>query len=406
MSSGTYVCAFRGRRDNYQVPVALAESDRLEHFITDAYAVRPLQKLLPLLPSAAQKKLRFRFDPDIPFGRIGCLWATTLLEHIRHRFGCSPMATFALLDGNFSRAAAERATRTRSDLLLYTPYAWEAFTAKFPHRPRKVLFQFHPHSDFENKTLSEDIAHFPEVQSSYREEVRTHIPENFRMRERDVWKHADLILCASSFTRQTLIAAGANAKICKVVPYGIDVAPAIPRAVASENFRALFVGSGVQRKGLHHLLHAWRRTHLPAGSELLLVCRFLDPGLEELVKETRSVRLLRGCSAEQLAELYASSSLFVMPSLTEGFGQVYLEALSFGCPVLGTAHTCLPDLGSERDGVFLTNPADVDDLAVQLEKLSRMISQNNTALRDAAQTTARRFTWKRFRDELNYALDA
>ena len=52
-------------------------------------------------------------------------------------------------------------------------------------------------------------------------------------------------------------------------------------------FRALFVGSGVQRKGLHHLLHAWHRARLPADSELTLVCRNLDPGLEELVIRSR-----------------------------------------------------------------------------------------------------------------------
>ena len=32
-----YVCAFRGRRDNYQVPLTLAEAGQLDRFITDAY---------------------------------------------------------------------------------------------------------------------------------------------------------------------------------------------------------------------------------------------------------------------------------------------------------------------------------------------------------------------------------
>ena len=42
-----------------------------------------------------------------------------------------------------------------------------------------------------------------------------------------------------------------------------------------------------------------------------------------------------------------------MPSLVEGFGQVYLEALAEGTPILGTKNTALPDLGGEEDGVFL-----------------------------------------------------
>ena len=49
-----------------------------------------------------------------------------------------------------------------------------------------------------------------------------------------------------------------------------------------------------------------------------------------------------------------------MPSLVEGFGQVYLEALAQGCPVLGTANTCLPDLGGEADAIFLVTPGNVE----------------------------------------------
>ena len=151
-----------------------------------------------------------------------------------------------------------------------------------------------------------------------------------------------MIMCASTFTRRTLLEAGADFERCVVIPYGFEM-PRLPLEAingcettngASTRFRALFVGSGVQRKGLHHLLHAWHRARLPADSELTLVCRNLDPGLEELVIRSRATRLLRGVSGRRLAKIYREHSLFVMPSLTEGFGQVFLEALSFGCPVL------------------------------------------------------------------------
>jgi len=60
-----------------------------------------------------------------------------------------------------------------------------------------------------------------------------------------------------------------------------------------------------------------------------------------------------------------------------GFGQVYLEALAHGCPVLGTANTGLPDLGSESDGVFLVEPGNVTELAAKLanEECERLYSK-------------------------------
>src|SRR6266699_4436024 len=123
-----YVCAFRGRRDSYQVPLALAEAGLLDQFITDAYAVPWLKRLARLAPGSVRAKLDSRFEPGIPADRVRCLWAITVLEHAHHAAGCAPMLTYNKMDRHFSRAAARRAAQTKSDLFLYSPYAWEAFT--------------------------------------------------------------------------------------------------------------------------------------------------------------------------------------------------------------------------------------------------------------------------------------
>lgn len=393
-----YVCAFRGRRDNYQVPLALAEHNLLDQFITDFYATEVIQKIVPLLPKKWSKKVIFRSESRIPTQKVKCLWGTTIVEHTRHHLGVSPATTFAQLDQNFSYEAISRARLTKSNLLLYTPYAWEAFVAAYRHEPRKVLFMFHPHSDAESNILTQDIAYYPFMQSSYEEEIRHHLSPQLQTRVKDCWKYADLILCASSFTRNTLVEAGADPNICKVIPYGID----LPNKLVTSNskiFRCLFVGSGIQRKGLHHLLLAWQRANLPAESQLTLVCRVLDPGIETLIKQTPNVKLLRGVDGDTLRSLYTTSSLFVMPSLVEGFGQVFLEALSYGCPVLGTANTCLPDLGTQADGIFLTDMGNLDQLVDYLEHLAVVLPQN-PVLRDLARLCAERFTWQQFRAAL------
>jgi glycosyltransferase involved in cell wall biosynthesis len=93
-----------------------------------------------------------------------------------------------------------------------------------------------------------------------------------------------------------------------------------------------------------------------------------------------------------------------MPSLVEGFGQVYLEALGHGCPVLGTANTCLPDIGTEADGVFLCEPGDIDSLVGKLEQLASVVP-GNRALRAAAHSRAMAFTWAEFRRKLRRTLE-
>lgn len=405
MNEAAYVCAFRGRRDNYQVPHALAESARLQSFITDAYASPVLRKLENILPRQARSAVRFRHLPELPDSRVTCLWGSTLLEHVRHRMGYSPVLTWSKLDQVFSRAAEKEARRTGSHLFLYSPYAWEAFRAQYKHTPRRVLFEYHAHPSTETPLLSADMAKYPEVRHSYTEATGRELPAELRHRTSDVWRMADSIVCASSFTRDTLVTAGADPSLITVIPYGVEGCfPSPVEAITLRGaFKAIFVGSGVQRKGLHHLLRAWKIARLGTESSLTIVSRNLDPGLEDIVASSPRTRLIRGVPAAELYQLYRESTLFVMPSLIEGFGQVYLEALSLGCPVLGTKNTCLPDVGGEEDGVFLTEPGDWEKLAARLEELANQdIFDANIRLR--AQLCAQRFTWQRFRNQLQTVL--
>jgi glycosyltransferase involved in cell wall biosynthesis len=179
------------------------------------------------------------------------------------------------------------------------------------------------------------------------------------------------------------------------VSYGIEVPES--GISAPETFAVLFVGAGSQRKGLHHLLLAWQRARLPQNSHLTLVCRTIDSGILELVNETPRVELIRGLNPSDLRNRFRTSALFVMPSLVEGFGQVYLEALAEECPVLGTQNTALPDL--EGEAVHIVDAGDIDQLTARLESLSRELP-GNVRIREAARECAAGFTWTRFRQEL------
>ena len=395
VNSSKYVCAFRGRRDYYQAPLALAEAELLDSFITDVYAGGTVRALSKGLPAGLREKVLLRRRNGIPETRVRCLWKSTIFERANFRFGKPESLIFARYDAEYSKVAAAHARKNRSNLFLYSPYAWEAFTTPYRHTPHKVLFQFHPHPDVESRILNEDKKRFPFVRESYTEESGERLNERLRQRNRDAWKHADLVFCASSFTRRSLLEAGAPEAKCRVVPYGIEV-PNI-RIEAPETFNALFVGAGSQRKGLHHLLLAWKQAHLPKHSSLTLVCRTIDSGILELAKATPNVELVRGLSHAKLVQQFRKSSLFVMPSLVEGFGQVYLEALAEGCPVLGTRNTGLPDIGGEA--VNTIEAGDIDRLTALLESLSRELP-GNTRIREAAQRSAAAFSWLRFRQKL------
>jgi glycosyltransferase involved in cell wall biosynthesis len=287
---------------------------------------------------------------------------------------------------------------------MYSPHAFEAFGADYYHVPKKFLFQFHPHFALENAILASDLeaSRRRGVCFDGRWEGGAADVDAGRKRGDSAWQLADHVVCASSFTKRSLVEAGADASRITIIPYGVGSENASARPPARpdfDRFHVLFVGSGLQRKGLHHLILAWRRARLPSGSRLTVVTRVADPALRGLLTDTVGVSAIAGVGQNELDELYNTATLFAMPSLVEGFGQVYIEALSHGLPVLGTSNSCLPDIGNEDDGIFIAVAGDVDAITNQLEELACKLD-GNLAIRQRAHACAAQFTWSRFRQRV------
>lgn len=80
-----------------------------------------------------------------------------------------------------------------------------------------------------------------------------------------------------------------------------------------------------------------------------------------------NVRFLGYLQDAELAQHYASASVFVYPSLYEGFGLPVLEAMVSGVPVVCSSSSSLPEVGG--DAVVYCNPNDVLDIKKKIERV-------------------------------------
>ena len=78
------------------------------------------------------------------------------------------------------------------------------------------------------------------------------------------------------------------------------------------------------------------------------------------------VLITKFVSEEELDKLYKNASLYVFPSLSEGFGLPPLEAMARGLPVVSSNATCLPEILGDAAVYF--NPLDVGDMVKQIKK--------------------------------------
>lgn len=74
----------------------------------------------------------------------------------------------------------------------------------------------------------------------------------------------------------------------------------------------------------------------------------------------------------EVEELYNNATMYVFPSLNEGFGLGVLEGFSHNLPVLVANNTCLPEVGG--DAVLQFDPFDTDDIC---EKMKMVLIDDN-----------------------------
>lgn len=129
---------------------------------------------------------------------------------------------------------------------------------------------------------------------------------------------------------------------------------------AAQGRRVLFVGNQFERKGGDVLLRAWPQVvrRLP-DAELILVGPKRDPapGFGHGVSWRGRV------DRAELERLYRTSAAFVLPSLFEPWGHVFVEAMGFGLPCIGTDSCAMPELIEDRVSGRLVIPGDPTDLA-------------------------------------------
>lgn len=82
-----------------------------------------------------------------------------------------------------------------------------------------------------------------------------------------------------------------------------------------------------------------------------------------------AVLFLGEVSRSQLAEEYLSADCFCLPSVQEGFGIVFLEAMAAGKPVVACRAAAIPEVVPDGEAGVLVRPRNPDDLAAAIERI-------------------------------------
>ncbi len=178
---------------------------------------------------------------------------------------------------------------------------------------------------------------------------------------------ADLIVCNSDYSRASFLEAGFDEDSVVALPLGCSTELFRPAAERPSQFTALFVGRNRYEKGLLDVLEA--AAVLRASSRLRI------SGAPDAISTQRSadvaaaIEFLGPITMQRMPEVYRQASVFVFPSLSDGFGLVVPEAMASGLPVIVSDHTGAADLVTEGEDGFVVPAGDADAIADRLRLL-------------------------------------
>ena len=143
-------------------------------------------------------------------------------------------------------------------------------------------------------------------------------------------------------------------------------------------------------KRVDDVVRVFARINEEIKSRLVLIGDGPERGRVQQIAEDEGIadRVLFLGKQESVAEILSCADLFLLPSLTESFGLVALEAMSCGVPVVASRVGGLPEVVPEGQAGFLAEVGDVDamaDAGIRILKDTEEWRRMSVAARKAAE---------------------
>jgi len=226
-------------------------------------------------------------------------------------------------------------------------------------------------------------------------------------------KRADLLLAISEYSRQISMQhlafpAGRVVNISSAVDDffkpNLDRASAkktVKRYGLSDNFILYVPGGFDERKNFERLFKAYELIPANLRNQYpLAIASKIDEASRSRLESISgavglpkdAIRLLGYVPDEDLLDLYTVTTVFIFPSLSEGFGLPLLEAMACGAPIIASNSSSIPEIVSNLEALF--DPKDTKAIATLLQRVLEdesfryRLQQNNMKQRE-------QFSWER-----------
>lgn len=220
---------------------------------------------------------------------------------------------------------------------------------------------------------------------------------------RHIWSNAAAVTALSESLRALAQDTCPHVSIA-VIRNGIDpsVFPSREPARRKRSVRLICVSRLVKRKGLEYLLAALPELKSDGVTLDIIGTGEQQSHIRSMVRRLGvedCVNLIGYIPRESLAEFYHRADIFVLPSLSESFGQVLLEAMSCGLPVIASRVGGIPETLEHEKGGLLIEPGNSEAIIGAVRKLAADPLRRNSMSEYNRHIAVNEFGWSRIAEQ-------
>jgi glycosyltransferase involved in cell wall biosynthesis len=222
---------------------------------------------------------------------------------------------------------------------------------------------------------------------------------------KQIFKRADRVQAISHYLANFAKDMGAKAEPV-IIPNGVDLSAFSFHPRASFNFSLITVSRLVKKNAVADIIMALK--HIPAEAHLkILGSGPLEGELKELAKNNNmqsKVEFLGEIPNRELIKYLSTADIFIRPSLSEGQGISFIEAMAAGLPIIATKVGGIPDfLIDGGTGLYceVANPKSIAEKVVLLSENADLRSRITEKSRSLVEE---KYNWANITENLRHSL--
>lgn len=208
---------------------------------------------------------------------------------------------------------------------------------------------------------------------------------------------ANMVIVPGTVPKKYLISEGVEENKIKIIPHGIDIPESSKiKCIDIDNFKVGYLGAYGPDKGVRYLVEAW--SLLNYNDSVLCFAGPSSESLEPFVGKYATVGKFHLVGyVTDVTDLYNSISVYVQPSVTEGFGIEVAEAMSYGRPVIVSRGAGACDLIEDGVNGFIVDKRDVKGIADKINWFKKHPKELIEMGKNARETSLK-YSWDKVKE--------